>query len=199
MQTPWGIAQTIEEIAKGIINVSTASHDGIILTETRIAAMPDYMKNSTFTRNPSAYEEDCDWCMPVLVFEKEFREYYARTRRSNIEFIFDTAKATLRNNQPAAYEKYYGVTLLPGESHARDREAFLAENANKWIVAAAFGDWHADVPKDMVGVCARRPEQTNQNTAPARYFLIPASEYETLAAQGFVIDLARHKEVPPLK
>jgi hypothetical protein len=131
MQTPWGIAQIIEEVAEGILGVSTASHGGIILDETRTAAMPDYMKSSTFTRTPSAYEEDCDWCMPALVFESEFREFYARTKHPDVEFIFEAAKKTLRHCHPAAYEKYYGITLLPGESQARDRDIFLTENANK--------------------------------------------------------------------
>lgn len=77
MDTPWGKADSVELIADGIYTVSTPSHGGILLLPERLAAMPNYMRRPLFLDLYAAYEEDCDWCMPVIIFEKEFRAYYA--------------------------------------------------------------------------------------------------------------------------
>jgi hypothetical protein len=47
MNTPWGFAQHTERVADGIDIVSTASHGGIMLDPSRIAAMPAYMSNAS--------------------------------------------------------------------------------------------------------------------------------------------------------
>lgn len=73
-------------------------------------------------------------------------------------------------------------------------------NKESWTVVASCGDWHQDVPKEMVCVCARCHLQDGQGATKDRYFLVPASEYKTNAMHaGFVIDPAGHKEIPPLK
>jgi hypothetical protein len=35
--------------------------------------MPEYMKSTPYSRG-GWFEEDVDWCLPVVVFETEFRE-----------------------------------------------------------------------------------------------------------------------------
>jgi hypothetical protein len=76
---------------------------------------------------------------------------------------------------------------------------FYAANADNWITVCAFGDWHAQVPKDFVGVVAmqggRSSFHADQSIAgkPERFFLVPKDEY-TGGARGFVIDLERHQE-----
>jgi hypothetical protein len=153
MHTPWGRAQHTETVAQGISVVSTAGHGGILLDSARTAAMPAYMRSASFA-GPSAYEEDCDWCMPALVFEGEFRAFYERQRGSNIGAIFTRAKDMLRNCLPEVFEAFYSVTLQPGESSKRDEQQFYERNKNNWLTIAAFGDWHASVPKGMVAVAA---------------------------------------------
>jgi hypothetical protein len=196
VHTPWGLAQTIDTIANGIQSVTTASHGGILLDPERTAAIPPYMASATFTGNRSAYEEDSDWCMPVLVFEADFRAFYVKKGRTNLDAIFHSAKAILQNSHPRAFEQFYGVTLKPGESHKRDEQQFYIDNKDNWIVATAWGDWHKDVPKVMVGVCAR---QGGCESEPRdRYFLVPANEYRNSPSRfGFVIDPARHQQIPP--
>ena len=83
-----------------------------MLDPSRIAAMPAYMSNASHA-GPSAYEEDCDWCMPVLIFENEFLAYYTRTKHPDIGAVFTSAEASLRNWRPAIYEQFYGVALKP--------------------------------------------------------------------------------------
>lgn len=74
--SPWGAIQTIKTICPGIWSVTTASHGGIILDAAHQALMPDYMRARNFLGADSrCYEEDCSWCLPVLVFRSEFREW----------------------------------------------------------------------------------------------------------------------------
>lgn len=196
MHTPWGASQTTWKIADGITEVSTAGHGGILLDAARVAAMPDYMKGCSWA-GAAAYEEDCDWCMPVLVFEAEYRAYYASTGQQNVDEIFESARSTLKHSHPDAYETFYGVTLQPGESRARDEAAFYASHANDWIVSAAWGSWQKGVPEGMVGVCAvlgGRSATGNAKDAVEKYFLVPDGEYAARTGFGFVIDLERHKE-----
>ena len=58
MHTPWGPPQDIEELAEGVLRVSTAGHGGLVLTQERWnelpAAVRDTMMNATFA------EEDCE-------------------------------------------------------------------------------------------------------------------------------------------
>jgi len=200
--TPWGAAQHIEHVADGIDIVSTASHGGIVLDPSRVAAMPAYMSNASHA-GPSAYEEDCDWCMPVLIFENEFRTYYTRTKRPDITTIFTSAKASLRNWHPAVYEQFYGVALKPEESYTRAKEQFYEDNKNNWIAVTAWGDWHKDVPAGMVAVRARLGCDERNSSGNARFFLIPASEYSPAPSDkgphfAFVINPEKHKEIPPI-
>jgi hypothetical protein len=201
--TPWGAAQHIEHVADGIDIVSTASHGGILLDPSRVAAMPAYMSNASHA-GPSAYEEDHDWCMPVLIFENEFRTYYARTKRPDIAAVLSSAKAALRNWRPAVYEQFYGVALKPGESYTRAKEQFYEENKGSWIAIAAWGDWHKDVPAGMVAACALLGcYAETRSSKERRFFLIPASEYSLGPSDkaprfAFVINLEKHKEIRPI-
>ncbi|MGO9233739.1 MAG: DUF7007 domain-containing protein [Methylocella sp.] len=201
--TPWGAAQHIEHVADGIDIVSTASHGGIMLDPNRVAAMPAYMSNASHA-GPSAYEEDHDWCMPVLIFENEVRTYYTKTKHPDIAAVFTSAKASLRNWRPAVYEQFYGVALKPEESYTGAKKQFYEENKNNWIAVAAWGDWHKDVPAGMVAAAARLGcDAEKRSSKERRFFLIPASEYsprpsDTTPRFAFVINLEKHKEIRPI-
>jgi hypothetical protein len=199
MDTPWGSAQSVDIIADGIVWVTTASHGGALLDPGRTAAMPAFMAGKPWCGNSSSYEEDCEWCMPALFFEQEFRAFYLQRGRTDIEQIITSAKNTLRHWHPEAYEAFYDVTLKPGESHRRDKQQFIIDNKDNWIVAAAWGDWKADVPKGMVGVCARRGAPEIPGAPKERYFLVSATEYSATSSPfGFVIDLDWHQDIQPL-
>jgi hypothetical protein len=105
----------------------------------------------------------------------------------------------LRDWRPDIYERFYQVTLQPGESYSRDKQDFHLANKNNWIVATAWADWHPDVPAGMVAVSARLRSERAQR-GRERYFLVPASEYATSPGDpqhrfGFIIDPDRHKEI----
>jgi len=114
MQTPWGQTQHITKIAEGISSVSTASHGGIKLDAKRNAAMPEYMR-----KTGGWYEEDCDWALPFVVFERDilaFGETWA------VRAITEGAhhKSTMLNWHPVAYEKFFDVCIVPGASFIRE-------------------------------------------------------------------------------
>ena len=202
MDTPWGFAQQTENVAPGITIVHTAGHGGIILVPDRAAAMPAYMASASFT-GPSSYEEDCDWCMPVLVFEAEFRAYYQRQQHPDPNAVFESARKCLCNWHPDVYEKFYGGALAPEESYIRAKAHFYEANRSNWVAIAAFGDWHPAVPEGMVAVCARLGHDHEKRRGEERFFLVPASEYSLRHSTesprfAFVIDPQKHREIEPV-
>ena len=58
MHTPWGPPQDIEELAEGVLRVSTASHGGLKLSRERWAEIPAAVRDAMFT--PTFAEEDCE-------------------------------------------------------------------------------------------------------------------------------------------
>jgi hypothetical protein len=198
IETPWGKADSVEIIADGIYTVSTPSHGGILLLPERLAAMPDYMGRPLFLDLYATYEEDCDWCMPAIVFEKEFRAYYA-ARSINANHALRDAQSTLRHWHPEAYQTFYGITLKPGESYIRDEQRFYAENKDSLLTIAAYGDWKDGVPKGMVAVSARPGGRANKDIAPTRYFLVPKNEYTPASRFPFLVDPDKYQEIPPLQ
>ena len=74
----------------------------------------------------------------------------------------------------------------------RERLAFVAENGDKWVVVAAWGDWADWVPNEMVGVCAYRGGNPAGRVGEPAYFLIPQIEYAAQCRKDFIIDEARH-------
>jgi hypothetical protein len=199
IDTPWGKPQTLDLVADGIFHVSTASHGGILVSPERLASMPDYMRKPLYGGRFACYEEDCEWPMPVLVFEKDFRSFYEREGTKKAEDIFSIAKAILKNWQPNIYERYYGIQLAPGDSFKRDEEIFYSTHRDSWLVVAACGDWKEGVPTGMVGVCARIGGYSNKDTSKDWFFLVSADEYDKrIGGFAFIVDPLRHRESPSL-
>jgi len=75
MNTPWGVADSVEVIADGIWQVGTPSHGGIKLSCKRQAMLPANAGLHNFNKALAWWEEDCDWCVPYLVFAEDFKAY----------------------------------------------------------------------------------------------------------------------------
>jgi hypothetical protein len=69
--------------------------------------MPDHLR-----LDDGWYEEDCDYALVVTAFPDRFTEK-----------MRESAKRTLKDWRPDAYEAEYGVTLVPGESYTKDARA----------------------------------------------------------------------------
>lgn len=178
--TPWGMADSSKQIARGIMQYGTPSHGGIHVSKGMQAKMPDHLRNES-----GWYEEDCGWCLVAIAFPQFFDE------KTNA-----AARDTFRNWFPFQYEVHYGVTLQPGESYIRDEEVFNAEHANDWIVIAASGDWHEKAKPGFCYVIATIGGRSKTFASQAeKAFLVPEAEYDNRSRYGFVIDPARHEEV----
>lgn len=183
--TPWGPSQYSTKYGFGITSYGTAGHGGFKVCATLNAKMPDCLR-----LNDGWYEEDCEWARVALAFPDRFSEKQIAA-----------AKDTLRNQHPDAYEKLYGVTLQPGESHIKDQLRFIEEHKNDYIVVAAWGYPYNSVPKGMVGCFAvRGGRDSNYQYASKdeKYFLVPAEEYAKRDGNGFLIDPTRHQEIERL-
>lgn len=78
--TPWGYPDVAVQIAPGIISYSCASHGGIWLSPARNALIPLKHRRATFNQQGMAgwYEEDTDWSVPAMFFQREFNAYWER-------------------------------------------------------------------------------------------------------------------------
>lgn len=184
MNTPWGRAQSVKQIAVGIQFVSTAGHGGVKLDRKTNDQIPAYMR-----REGGWYEEDVDWAIVATVFPNVFPA-------TEVE----QAERTLRNWSPDEWEAFYGRELRPGESKLKDEAEFRERHKGDYIGVAAWGDWQEGVPKGMVGVFAVRGGRAPSGqyaSSDQAYFLVPKSEYD--ARQGdFIIDEARHPRIDAL-
>jgi len=196
--SPWGAIQDCRELFEGVWRVGTAGHGGIKLDRKRNAQVPAYMRC-----DGGWYEEDCDWCIPAIVFAREWMEWADSTDWTNRDKEMVSARNTFRNWHPDAYAKWNDVPLesLEGKSTIYDERLFNERHANDLIVTCAWGDWHKDVPDGKVGVLALRGghRQTRPANPEKAYFLLDDAEYADRSRFGFVIDPAKHQTMDPIR
>lgn len=90
--TPWGQADSQEKLAEGIVSYGTPSHGGIWLSSERIAQLPDTIKTN-FLDDLRWWEEDCDWCVPYIIFKDDIEQYgQAYKFIDNLAVAYVTAK-----------------------------------------------------------------------------------------------------------
>lgn len=169
--TPWGTSDHSKVYAKGIIFYGTPGHGGLHLSKTRQAEMPAALRLDNGKNGEGWYEEDCDWARVALAFPQHFSTQEA-----------EGAESTLRSYFPESWEAHYGRELKPGESRAKDRVAFYAAHTQDFLVRAAWGDWHENVPKGHVGLSARR-----KSDGAEAYFLVTKAEYDAPRDFDFII------------
>ncbi len=194
-QSPWGTIDGVTDILPGMWFVSTPSHGGIKLSLERQKQIPEYLrtgKRAVPDTGKSWYEEDCEWAIPYCVFEKELKEQgrgIAGKLWSN-----ERHKETLRTWYPDQYEKFYGVTLKPGESMKRDEEVFYKEHAEDWLVICAWGDWYKDTPRGYVRVAATKGGRNGSGTEE-RLFYVKGETYSSRGNLSHVIDMDTDLEI----
>jgi hypothetical protein len=170
-RSPWGKVQLEHKIREGMTSVTTAGHGGIKLSRTLNSKIP-----IVFRCKGGWYEEDQEWAIVALFFPEDFP---GRTEH---------ALTIIKNHWPDEYMLWFGKTLALEESHELRRQHFRAVNASNFVVRAAWGDWHPQVPAGYVGVFARKFDPEEES-----YFLIQADDYgDADKPFGFVIDLERH-------
>lgn len=184
--TPWGLSDSSNKYAPGIIAYGTPTHGGFHVSAGKLKKMHPALAAIAYPKE-GWFEEDSAWCAVVLSFPEFF-----------LAENLILAKKTLKDWYPAAYETFYGEVIPAGESYVKDKAAFVEATKNEFVVFSASGDWHENVPTGMTGVWAKKAA-----TGETKQFLVPANEYsfmfEVRAAKnghyGFVIDPAKHVEV----
>lgn len=171
ISTPWGVAQSSEVYAEGVVFHSTASHGGFKLDQAPNAAMPTVLRVEG-----GWYEEDCEWAKVAVGIPALFTDHERRH-----------ADRILRDYYPDVWEAIHGRELTPGESHAKDRRRFLERHARDWVVVSAI----ASKTREGFIECVASLGGDGMS-APRRGFLVPAGEYRS-GPHGFVIDEARHE------
>ncbi|HZZ77117.1 MAG TPA: hypothetical protein VFE62_01280, partial [Gemmataceae bacterium] len=73
VETPWGMSDRVHQVAQGITFYETPSHGGFKLSPERMEAMPEHLRECSFTGN-EFFEEDCSWSAVVLAFPDCFSD-----------------------------------------------------------------------------------------------------------------------------
>jgi len=97
-----------------------------------------------------------------------------------------------------AYDWRMVVRGTPVNRCENCRKLDCSGHDDQLIVVCAWGDWHKDVPKGMVGVAAcYGGRKQGQYASEQKYYLVPQSEYDQRDLKGhigFIVDPARHSE-----
>lgn len=142
--TPWGIAQSHHRIAEGITTYSTSSHGGIELSEERVEAMPEALRDfRPFSGQTGWYEEDVDWSIVALAFPEAFD---AKTVYSAVS----TAEGYRKKVSSDGYSRSWTNVLewldsAAGEQVRRLASQWVAENASGYRFSS-----YGSVPTQLV-------------------------------------------------
>lgn len=125
---------------------STPVHGHLHTADHITSKIPCYMRTTQYSR-AGMYEEDCDWCIPIVVHREKFSE---RIQKIALE--------TFYNWHPHLFESYFGEK--PTESfklkELKKEQAYNKIDQRNYRIRSAFGDWHENVPKGHIGVYANR-------------------------------------------
>lgn len=172
--TPWGPSQHAVAYGAGIVSHQTASHGGFELSPDRNAQIHSVLRSSD-----GFYEEDCAWVAVAIAFPAFFTDLERRD-----------ADEILKQVYPDAWEAIHDATLQHGQSRAKDRRTFDADNAERWVVIAAilstqnpgFVECIATIGGRRGGLASGEGRETAE-----RRFLVLEERYD-VRLFGFVID-----------
>ena len=129
METPWGPSQHQHQIADGIVQVSTASHGGILLSNERNTKLRKTFPDFTNWAGGNAYEEDCDVSVVILAFPECFDDAAIR------EAVRSVQSHALSFNEEIDQNWVKVATWLDtpaGQKLVQKMEDFEQKNADKW-------------------------------------------------------------------
>ena len=217
MHTPWGNSNSTETLEPGIVLVDTPSHGGIMVNRSAIHTLPANILPTAIPYGEwFAFEEGCAACLVFAARPDLYRKHQHHSlddwkRTLSRDCVPDYAQnsgpecvekltaqlaksdadliAPLVESNLYWYPELFGLGLRCRECEQCD----CSGHRNEQIVVSAFGDWHKDVPKGMVGVVAvlggRTPYKNIDKSE--QYFLVPAEEYANKKV-FFVVDPERH-------
>ncbi len=199
-RTPWGVAQTVNHFAPGVVEVSCAQHGGIKLSPERNALVPRPLRKAS-----GWYEEDCEWAIVAMTHPEAF----ARSDRK-AEEVRERAERTVIDWFPMEYERAFDKALIVGASRTKDRNVWHAIHADDEIAVSARG-YGDDVPDGMVvvTVCRGGRGERGENLEHSRDVLVPKEDYHNPDLRqplgrhegSFIVDPAKNYQnvTPPPK
>ncbi|MGC9292995.1 MAG: DUF7007 domain-containing protein [Acidobacteriaceae bacterium] len=217
MYTPWGKPNSTEVLGPGIVLVDTPSHGGTMVHTSAIHTLPKNILGAAIPFGEwFAFEEDCAASLVFAARPDLYRKHLQRSldswrrilsgdtvpdyaQRSGPECVAkltaQLAKSDADLIAPLVESNLYWFPELFGLGPRCDecKQCGCVGHQHEMVVVSAFGDWHKDVPKGMVGVVAILGGRTSYNDIDRseRYFLVPAEEYDNRQV-FFVVDPERH-------
>ena len=96
--TPWGSVQGQDILADGIIQVYTAGHGGIVLSDSRQRQLlkKGVAPKSNWLGSNKYWEEDCDWAVPFFHFSNDIKAF-GTIPADQFELTFKAAKKTIEH------------------------------------------------------------------------------------------------------
>ena len=170
--TPWGTADSVARVVRGLSFYSTPSHGGYKLGKAASSQIPEVFRNEN-----GWYEEDC---------ESAIVHYYLAQFFEMTEFEIEGAASMLREFYPHQWRMVTGEIVTPEQSHVIREEDFNKANFGNWVACAAWGS-HPSVPNGSVGVCARRIGEEGRRSIEERWVLVPNSAYEARNGFGYIV------------
>ncbi len=186
--SPWGRIQSSITLLRGIRNVSTEGHGGLMITK---AFAEKHLSDSAKKRalrysHYYCYEEDCDWAIPVL----ELKDRWLDMKGLNLIDLKESTLRTLSKYHPdyllergiTPIEPFYSEYL---ENQLRDK--LLAEKSPNLIVDA-WGEWKGKVPDDFL-----------VKTADEKYYLVDGDSFISLNQKKikYLSDCKNVRDVSP--
>ena len=184
MRTPWGEADGVEIVTEGIGWVHTPGHGGVKLSPALNSRMPEYMR-----QRGGWYEEDCEWSKVYVALAALLRA----VGTDRIDSDCASAVNTLRSYYPDEYERFFGETIAPGDSYAKDKRAFEAAHVNDLVVISAVDS------KTFPGFVEATASIGGIRGGATTTFVVPSDEYDARDRFGFVIDRSKHLTAEELR
>jgi hypothetical protein len=105
INTPWGRSDSITKASDGVFWVTTPSHGGVHLSAEVNAEIPEYMRSTD-----GWYEEDCQWCLPVVALGAA---RIAPDHPKGLADIEDIANKLMRALYRKAWDRFTSRALEP--------------------------------------------------------------------------------------
>lgn len=146
ISTPWGRSHNSIVIAPGITRHFAAGHGGTIITLSKIDSAPPAGAAALLKiglGDPAGaqpglwFEEDLAWCVPVVVFEADYRAWIAadpESENGRADALLRSAHETFLDAFPEDYEAVTGIAATPQNSRAMAEAQFKREHADGWMV-----------------------------------------------------------------
>jgi len=168
-QTPWGPAQYVEQLAPGMVVVSSDGRGGVKLSPERNGVIPPALRNED-----GWYSHDREGYI-VALYHPDGLTAVDDSRSE--EEIRDAGRAGVIDEFPDQYEQAYNTQLPMGVSHVKDRRTWGYIHADDEVAVSTSSSEYPE----MVEVTVTKGGRTGPGVE-SRVVLVPRDDYRNPAA-----------------